>query len=91
MKKLSSGKQLFSIPFFYLTILGQLRLINNMGNLGGSVGWAADCSSGHDFTVHEFKPPVGLIGLVGVSTEPALDPLAPSLSASLSLSLKNKH
>ena len=31
-----------------------------MGRLGGSVGWAPDFSSGHDLTVREFKPRVGL-------------------------------
>ena len=28
--------------------------------MGGSVGWASDFGSGHDLTVHEFKPHVGL-------------------------------
>ena len=31
------------------------------GRLGGSVGWASDFSSGHDLTVCEFKPHVGLL------------------------------
>ena len=31
-----------------------------MGHLGGSVGWASDFGSGHDLTVHEFEPRVGL-------------------------------
>ena len=30
------------------------------GRLGGSVGWASDFGSGHDLTVREFKPHVGL-------------------------------
>ena len=30
------------------------------GRLGGSVGWASDFSSGHDLTVREFEPRVGL-------------------------------
>ena len=56
-----------------------------------------DLGSGYDLTVCEFKP---CIGLSAISTETALDPLSPSLSApsplmfplsvSLSLSLKNK-
>ena len=50
-----------------------------------------DFGSGHDLTVHEFKP---CIRLASVSIEPASDPLSPSLSAPvplvLSLSLKNK-
>ena len=50
-------------------------------------------TSGHDLTVHEFKPH---IGLAAVSTEPTLDPVSPiSLCPSpppllLMLSLKNK-
>ena len=31
-----------------------------LGRLGGSVGWATDFGSGHDLTVHEFEPRVGL-------------------------------
>ena len=50
-----------------------------------------DFHSGHDLSVCEFEPH---IGLAAVSTEPALDPLYPILSAPpvlvLSLSLKNK-
>ena len=30
------------------------------GRLGGSVGWAADFGSGHDLSVCEFEPRVGL-------------------------------
>ena len=48
--------------------------------------------SGHDLTVREFKPNVGLSA---VSAEPALDPLppflCPSLARTLPLSLKNKQ
>ena len=62
------------------------------GHLGGSVSWVSDFGSGCDLTVHEFKP---YIGLSAMSTEQALDPLSPSLSAPpslpLPLSLKNKH
>ena len=31
-----------------------------MGHLGGSVGWVAGFGSGHDLTVCEFEPRVGL-------------------------------
>ena len=64
------------------------------GRLGGSVGWASDFGSGHDLTVHEFEPPVGLCA---DSSEPASDSVSPSLSApsllvlSLSLKKKEKH
>ena len=57
-----------------------------------SIDEAFHFSSGHDLTVSEFEPP---IRLSGVSTEPASDPLSPSLSAppllehSLSLSKIN--
>ena len=50
--------------------------------------------SGHDLTVHKFKPH---IGLCADSMEPALDSLSPFLSApslfthALSLSKINKH
>ena len=30
------------------------------GRLGGSIGWASDFGSGHDLTVREFEPRVGL-------------------------------
>ena len=48
-----------------------------------------DFGSGHDLTDHEFKPRVGF---TAVDTEPALDPLSPSLSAppALAFSLGNK-
>ena len=49
----------------------------NEGPLGGSVGYASDFGSGHDLMAHEFKPHVGV---TAVSTEPAWDPLSPSLS-----------
>ena len=38
-----------------------------MGRLGGSVGLASSFGSGHDLTVCEFEPRVGLSA---VSTEP---------------------
>ena len=53
-----------------------------------------DFGSGHDLTVLEFEPH---IGLCADSIEPALDSLSPSLSLPLpcscthSLCLKNKH
>ena len=49
-----------------------------------------DFSSGHDLTVHEFEPH---IGLSAVSTEPPSDPLSLSLSATslLMLSLSQKE
>ena len=31
-----------------------------LGHLGGSVGWASNFGSGHNFTVREFEPPIGL-------------------------------
>ena len=31
-----------------------------MGCLGGSVGWASNCGSGHDLTAPGFKPHIGL-------------------------------
>ena len=32
----------------------------HLGHLGGSVSWASDFSPGHDLTIHEFKPRIGL-------------------------------
>ena len=64
-----------------------------LGCLHGSVGWASDFSSGHDLTVHEFEP---YIGLCADSSEPGASfgfcvsfplPLPHSFSLSLSLSL----
>ena len=67
------------------------------GHLGGSVSLASDVSSGHDLTVHEFEP---LVGLGADSSEPGacFRFRVSSLSApplltfclSFSLSLKNK-
>ena len=66
----------------------------------GVPGWLSQLStnfgSDHDLTVHEFKPHIGLAaGLTTISTEPASDPLCPSLlcpfpAHTLSLSLKKK-
>ena len=50
------------------------RILHKLGRLGGSVSLASNFSSGHDLTVHEFEP---CIGLAAVSTEPASDPLSP--------------
>ena len=36
------------------------KLFDTQGRLGGSVGWASDFGSGHDLTVREFEPRVGL-------------------------------
>ena len=69
------------------------------GHLGGSVSWASDVGSGHDLTVSEFKPRVGLCA---DSSEPGTCfgfcvplSLCPSpahvLSLSLSLSKINKE
>ena len=42
-------------------------------HLGGSVGLVTNFSSGHDLTVREFEP---YMGLSAVSTEPTSDPLS---------------
>ena len=68
------------------------KILGNEGHLRGSVKCLTlDFGSGHDLTVCEFKPHVGLFA---VSAEPTWDPLSPSLSApstqSLPISLKNK-
>ena len=68
-----------------------------LGRLGGSVGWAADLSSGHDLLVHEFEPRVGLCA-------DSLEPgacfrfcvslslcISPTRTLSLSLKKKNKQ
>ena len=51
-----------------------------------------DFGSGHDLTVHEFEP---CVGLCTDSMEPAWGSLSPSLSdtplLTISLSFKNKH
>ena len=68
-----------------------------MGRLGGSVGWASDFGPGHDLTVCEFKPCVGLHADSSESGASfgfcATLSLCPSLSLSLSLSKINikKH
>ena len=74
------------------------------GRLRGSVSWASDFGSGHDLTVCEFKPRVGLCAvsssptsgsvLTAQSLEPASDSVSPSLSVPpllmLCLCLRNK-
>ena len=57
------------------------------GRLGGSVGGVSNFGSGHDLTVCELKPD---IRLAAVSTEPALDPLSPSLCPSPTCSVSQK-
>ena len=37
-----------------------LKMGLRLGRLGGLVGWASDFDSGHDLTVREFEPRVGL-------------------------------
>ena len=37
-----------------------IRRMNWAGCPGGSISWASDFSSGHDLTVHGFKPSIGL-------------------------------
>ena len=84
----------------YLTFVaphteGAIRMENREGRLGGSVGWVANFSSGHDLTVREFQPHVGLCA-DSSSLEPASDSVSLSLSAPplltlcLSLSLSQK-
>ena len=65
-----------------------------LGRLDGSVGSASDFSSGHDLTVGEFEPHVGLCA---DSSEPGACfgfciflSLCPSSTHSLSLSLSQK-
>ena len=75
------------------------RLLNKSqwGHLGGSIGWASDFGSGHDLTVCEFKPHVGLRA---DSSEPGACfgfcvslslCFSPAHALSLSLSKINKH
>ena len=79
-------------------IVKMYKMCKMLGHLGGSVGLASDFGSGHDLTVCEFEPRVGLCADTW-SLEPASDPVSPSLSAppllalslSLSLSKINKH
>ena len=70
-----------------------LLKITSVGRLGGSVGWVADFSSGHDLSVCVFEPASGSV-LAAQSLEPASDSVSTSLSAppllALCLSLKNK-
>ena len=61
-----------------------LLYLTHQGHVGGWVSWVSNFGSGHNLMVCEFKPHLSL-GLTAVSTEPASDPLSPSLSASLPL------
>ena len=63
---------------FSVEIFKKIRIL---GQLGGSVGEASGLGSGHDLTVCEFEP---RIGLSAVSVEPASDPVSLSLSPLLS-------
>ena len=65
-----------------------------LGLLGGSVGWASAFSSGHDLTVCEFEPRVGLCA---DSSEPGACfrfcvslSLCPSPAHAVSVSLSQK-
>ena len=64
-----------------------------LGHLGGSVSWASDFSSGHDLTVCEFEPRVGLCadaskpGAASHSVSPSVS-APPLLMLCLSLSQK---
>ena len=53
-----------------------------LGCLGGLVSWASNFGSGHDLTVREFEP---CIGLCADSSEPASDSVSHSFSAPPSL------
>ena len=78
-----------------LIIIGeQVQDICREGRLGGSVGGATDFGSGHDLTVREFEPRVGLCA---DSSEPGACfgfcvslSLCPSPAHGLSLCLRNK-
>ena len=62
--------------------VNKIRNTHDVGRLGGSVGWASDFGSGHDLTVREFEPH---IGLCADSSEPgACFRFCVSLSLSLS-------
>ena len=66
--------------FFSIT-LHVLRLSKHwMGRLGGSVNYASVFGSGHDLTVREFEP---RIGLSAVRVQPASDPRSLPLSLPL--------
>ena len=68
-----------------------------MGPLSGSVGWASDFGSGHDLTVCEFEPHIGLCAdslepgtCFGFCASLSLCP-SPAHALSLSVSKVNKH
>ena len=81
-----------SLDFFFF-----FKYLNLLGCQGGSVGWASSSSSGHDLTVCEVEP---CIGLYADSSEPGAcfvfclsllsHPCLHSVSLSLSLSKMNK-
>ena len=51
---------LVPVPLSLRLPRGTLKKQLVLGTLGGSVGWASDFGSGHDLTVSEFEPRVGL-------------------------------
>ena len=53
-------KQYVTIIYSIMLVIWSIKKNSKLGHLGGSVGWASDFSSGHDFTFHEFEPRVGL-------------------------------
>ena len=74
-----------------------IKILEDSGAPGGSVGWVSDFDSGHDLTFVSLSPASGSV-LTAQSLEPALDSVYPSPSApsllvrSLSLSQKiSKH
>ena len=84
----------YSILFIYYIQFFFLKSIPFLGHQGGSVRGASDFGSGHDLTVYEFEPHLGLYAVI---VEPASDLLFHFLSAlpllilSLCLSFKNKQ
>ena len=58
------------------------KILCGEGRLGASVGQASDFGSGHDLTVREFEPRVGLCA---DSSAQSLEPVSDSVSPSLSL------
>ena len=92
--KLRMSVTLRSRPYISLVVNSNRTIV---GCLGGSVGWATNCGSGHDLTVCEFQP---CIGFCADSSEPgacfwfcvspSLYP-SPPHALSLHLSIINKR
>ena len=59
---LIDSKSVFFPCYFQIYSFYSWNLINvcSGGRLGGSVGWASDFGSGHELTVGEFEPCIGL-------------------------------